>query len=204
MPIRELASDRIYFQRNDEAAEELTNLGFQMPIHLSKVFGLVDNQRTFSALIDLPQLRDDALLGEAIRSLIKIGLIVPMPVTNAYVEDSADISATQRLRMISVATEPSVTDTQALAAIAATTDERKAWKSVLDTNSLDDVKATLLFELRRVLGRDVDLVQIKIMSANNADELMRSVGVCARILEAAISPDVSRKFVAIFKRHFSE
>jgi hypothetical protein len=203
MPIRDLATDRIYFQRNDEAARELSSLGFHMPKHLSKVFDLVDNQRTFRALIDLPHLRDDELVGDAIRSLIKIGLIVPTPVTNADTNDGADISATQRLRMISVATEPSVTDTQALAAIAATTDERKAWKNVLDTSSLDDVKATLLFELRRVLGRDVDVVQIKIMSANNADELMRSVGVCARILEAAISPEVSQKFVAIFKRHFS-
>lgn len=203
MPIRDLATDRIFFQRNDEAAQELTHLGFQMPKHLSKVFDLVDNQRTFRALVDLPDLQGDEFVGDAIRSLIKIGLIVPTPVTNANTEDSADISATQRLRMISVATEPSMSETQALAAIAVTTDERKAWKSALDTTSLDDVKATLLLELRRVLGRDVDVVQIKIMSANNAEELMRSVGVCARILEAAISPEVSQKFIAIFKRHFS-
>jgi fumarylacetoacetate (FAA) hydrolase family protein len=204
MPIRDLASDRIYFQRNDEAAQELIALGFQMPAHLKKVFALVDNLRTFMELINHPSLLEDELVSDAIRSLIKIGLIIPTPATNAENEDTVDISATQRLRMIAAATEPSVSDSQAFAAIAATTDQRKAWKNSLDTQALDDVKATLLFELRRVLGRDVDLVQIKIMSANNADDLMKSVGVCARILEAAISPDVSQKFVAIFKRHFSE
>jgi hypothetical protein len=204
MPISDLASDRIYFQRNDEAADELTHLGFQMPTHISKVFDLIDNRRTFMEVVNHPQLSQDDLVSDAIRSLIKLGLIIPTPVTVASGLDCADISATQRLRMIAVATEPSVSDTQAFAAIAATTDERNAWKNALDTSSLDDVKATLLFELRRVLGRDVDLVQIKIMSANNADQLMKSVGVCARILEAAISADVSQKFVAIFKRHFAE
>lgn len=204
MPIRNLASDHIYFQRNDEAAQELIALGFQMPQHLTQVFGLVDNQRTFRELINHPDLGEDKLVSDAIRSLIKIGLIIPTPVTAANSEDTNDITATQRLRVIAAATESSVSDTEAFAAIAASTNERKAWKNTLDTQALDDVKATLLFELRRVLGRDVDLVQIKIMSANNADELMKSVGVCARILEAAISPDVSQKFVAIFKRHFSE
>jgi len=204
MPIRDLASDRIYFQRNDEAAQELTSLGFQMPKHLTNVFGLVDNLRTFMELVNHPQLKDDELVGDAIRSLIKIGLIIPTPVSVTDSADNSAIRATQRLRVIAAATEPSVSDTHAFAAIAATTDERKAWKNALETSSLDDVKATLLFELRSVLGRDVDLVQIKIMSANNADDLMKSVGVCARILEAAISPAVSQKFVAIFKRHFSE
>ncbi len=204
MTIRDLASDRIYFQRNDEAAQELLALGFQMPQHLKIVFGLVNNVRTFGELNNHPSLANNDLVDDAIRSLIKIGLIIPTPVNAAENEDSAEISATQRLRVIAVATEPSVSDAHAFAAIAATTDQRNAWKSTLNTLSLDDVKATLLFELRRVLGRDVDLVQIKIMSADTADELMKSVGVCARILEAAISRDVSEKFVAIFKRYFSE
>jgi len=209
MRIKDIATERIYFKRNDEASSELAILGFQMPPYLARVFKLVNDQRTFTELVNHPDIAgddfNDEQIGKAIRSLIKIGLIVPLPVSETSQSSSAatQISATQRLKMITAATDTSVSDTQAIAAIGSTKTERIAWEGSLDAQSLANLKASLLLELRRVLGRDVDLVQMKIMSVNSADELMKSVGVCARILEAAISLETSQKFLEIFKKHFA-
>jgi hypothetical protein len=80
---------------------------------------------------------------------------------------------------------------------------RAQWESEVDARHLETVKGTLVQDLRQILGRDVLLVQGKILSANNGEQLIRAVTACSRVLEAAVSKEASEKLMDAFRRHFS-
>jgi hypothetical protein len=80
---------------------------------------------------------------------------------------------------------------------------RSQWEAEVDARHLETVKGTLVQDLRQILGKDVLLVQGKILSANNGEQLIRAVTTCSRVLEAAVSKEASQKLMDAFRRHFS-
>ena len=80
---------------------------------------------------------------------------------------------------------------------------RAQWESEVDARHLETVKGTLVQDLRQILGRDVLLVQGKILSANNGEQLISAVTSCSRVLEAAVSKEAADKLMDAFRRHFS-
>jgi fumarylacetoacetate (FAA) hydrolase family protein len=204
MPIRQFASDSLYFRRNDEAIEEFAKLGFQLPENMARVLKVIDNRRTFRQVASHPSLVMDDTAGEAIRSLIKLGLIEAVPAKaegDLSVEPSA-ITSTQRLRVISAAGDE-ISHTQALAAISTSAGALDELQKEAERRELAMIKAQLLDDLMPILGKDVNLIQAKIESAHNIEELMVAVGVCSRILEVSISKETSLKFVDAFKQRFA-
>ena len=80
---------------------------------------------------------------------------------------------------------------------------RAQWENEVDARHLETVKGALVQDLRQILGRDVLLVQGKILSANNGEQLIRAVRTCSRVLEAAVSKEAADKLMDAFRRHFS-
>jgi hypothetical protein len=208
MPIRQLATDNIFFRRNDEAIDEFARLGFALPDQIARVLKIVDGRRTFKQVVSHPTVLLDETSTDSVRSLIKLGFIEAMPVpqadaaTQQITLEAAHLNATQRLRVIAAASEPNISQTQAMQALNSTPAEREAWQRDVEARQLEEIKASLIGELRQVLGRDVELIQTKILAVNSAEGLLNTVGVCSRILEMGISKDVADKFVAAFKQHF--
>lgn len=208
MSIRQFATDSIFFRRNDEAIEEFNRLGFALSEKMARVLKTVDGRRTFKQVVSHPSIVMDETSSESIRSLIKLGFIEAVPVptpTDASrppVNNDAQINATQRLRVIAAAGEQPASKTQTMQALNATPEERDQWQREVEVRQLEEIKSSLLLELRRVLGKDVELIQMKIIAVTSAEELLSAVGVCSRILEVAISKETADKFIATFKQHF--
>jgi hypothetical protein len=105
MPIQQFVSDSLYFRRNDEAIEEFAKLGFQLPENMARVLKVVDNRRTFRQVMAHPSIEIDETAGEAIRSLIKLGMLEAVPVVNMTTGPQPpahpSITSTQRMRVIS-------------------------------------------------------------------------------------------------------
>jgi len=114
---RELATDNIFFRRNDEAIEEFTSLGFTLPDKIARVLKVVDSRRTFKQVVSHPSVMLDETSTDSVRSLIKLGFIEAMPVLQADMAtqlsslQAAELNATQRLRVIAAASEPDLTNT---------------------------------------------------------------------------------------------
>jgi hypothetical protein len=221
MSIRQFATDSIFFRRNDEAIDEFARLGFKLSDKMARVLKVVDGRRTFKQVVAHPSIVMDQTSSDSIRSLIKLGFIEAVPVpstastastasnisadTNQPTPDNdsdAQINATQRLRVIAVAGEKEISKTQTMQALNTTPAERDQWQREVEARQLEEIKSSLLLELRRVLGKDVELIQMKIIAVTSAEELLHAVGVCSRILEVAISKETADKFVATFKQHF--
>jgi hypothetical protein len=208
MSIRQFATDSIYFRRNDEAIDEFTRLGFKLPDKMARVLKAVDGRRTFKQVVSHPSIMLDETSDKSIRSLIKLGFIeaVPVPIqtdsNRVSANPDAQINATQRLRVIAAAGDETISNTQSMRALNATPAERDQWQRDVEARQLEEIKSSLLLELRRVLGKDVELIQMKIVAVTSAEELLNAVGVCSRILEVAISKETADKFIATFKQHF--
>jgi hypothetical protein len=206
--MRQLATDNIFFRRNDEAIDEFTRLGFTLPEKIARVLKAIDGRRTFKQVVMHPTLMLDETSTDSVRSLIKLGFIEAMPVSQVDIAgkqaafEEAQLNATQRMRVIAAAGEPNITQTQAMQALNSTPAERETWQRDVEARQLEEIKASLVGELRQVLGRDVDLIQTKILAVDSAEGLLNTVGVCSHILEVGISKEVADKFVVAFKQHF--
>lgn len=105
---------------------------------------------------------------------------------------------------IGIRAAPTADSPSSVFATSAMSDAARAqWESEVDARHLETVKGTLVQDLRQILGRDVLLVQGKILSANNGEQLIQAVTACSRVLEAAVSKEASNKLMDAFRRHFS-
>jgi hypothetical protein len=226
MSLEKLASDYVVLTKNEEAISELQRLGIKLPSSLSRLLHVIDNRRTFKQCVTDQRLMGATDIDESLRSLIRLGFVNAVPVdaaTKAAVEPS--LTATTRLKVVTAASDPlnatqSNTVVPPAAEQAATVIRRDAdkpvdkpaaepnaarakWEAEVDARHLETVKGTLVQDLRKILGKDVLLVQGKILSANNGEQLIRAVTTCSRVLEAAVSKEASQKLMDAFRRHFS-
>jgi hypothetical protein len=73
----------------------------------------------------------------------------------------------------------------------------------MELRELADIKTNLFADLVPILGKDVMLVQAKIQSADSVEALMEAIGACCRILEVALSKEISQEFFDAVKRRFA-
>lgn len=228
MSLEKLASDYVVLTKNEEAINELQRLGIKLPSSLSRLLHVIDNRRTFKQCVTDQRLIGATDIDESLRSLIRLGFVNAVPVdaaTKAATEPS--LTATTRLKVVTAVSDP-MNATQSnpvvppVVAPAASAAEpvpvirlgadkpaaepnsaRAKWEAEVDARHLETVKGTLVQDLRQILGKDVLLVQGKILSANNGEQLIRAVTTCSRVLEAAVSKEASQKLMDAFRRHFS-
>jgi hypothetical protein len=225
MSLEKLASDYVVLTKNEEAINELQRLGIKLPSSLSRLLHVIDNRRTFKQCVTDQRLIGATDIDESLRSLIRLGFVNAVPVdaaTKAAAEPS--LTATTRLKVVTAASDPmNATQSNPVvppaaapspAAVAAApvsaakpaaepNAARAKWEAEVDARHLETVKGTLVQDLRQILGKDVLLVQGKILSANNGEQLIRAVTTCSRVLEAAVSKEASQKLMDAFRRHFS-
>jgi hypothetical protein len=167
-------------------------------------------------------------IDESLRSLIRLGFVNAMPAEVASkTQAEPTLTATTRLKVVAAVSDP-MNSTQSIPVVPPTagrpdpsvpvirlstpaaadkpaepTDARAKWEAEVDGRHLETVKGTLVADLRNILGKDVLLVQGKILSANNGEQLIRAVTTCSRVLEAAVSQEAAQKLMDAFRRHFS-
>ena len=200
--LHSFANDYIVLVKNDEAITELAKLGIRLPTTLSKLLHVIDNKRTFKQCVASAVLisMQEFELNEALRSLIRLGFVDAVPATARSLSDQeASITATQRLKVIATANDPAV-GMPDMTKTGSQTVANRAFSSGLNAQDLNAIKADLLLELRRLLGKDVSLVQDLIETARDNEQLIRAVTGCSRVLEAAVSIEASKEFVAAFSR----
>lgn len=203
--LHSFANDYIVLVKNDEAIIELGKLGIRLPMTLSKLLHVIDNRRTFKECVAsavLAAMNEDDL-NEALRSLIRLGFVDAVPATARSMSDQeASITATQRLKVIATANDPAMSGSTSANAsnVENQPNVARAFSSGLNSQDLGAIKSDLLLELRRLLGKDVSLVQDLIETARDNEQLIRAVTGCSRVLEAAVSIEASKEFVAAFSR----
>jgi hypothetical protein len=230
MSLEKLASDYVVLTKNEEAINELQRLGIKLPSSLSRLLHVIDNRRTFKQCVTDQRLMGATDIDESLRSLIRLGFVNAVPVdaaTKAAAEPS--LTATTRLKVVAAASDP-LNATQSNTVVPPAAEPvvpvirlgadkpaekpagepagepnaaRAKWEAEVDARHLETVKGTLVQDLRQILGKDVLLVQGKILSANNGEQLIRAVTTCSRVLEAAVSKEASQKLMEAFRRHFS-
>jgi hypothetical protein len=205
MSLENFASDYIILVKNEEAITELQRLGIKLPSSLSRLLFVIDNRRTFKQCVMDPRLNGATDTDESLRSLIRLGFVNAIPASNVPTAVEPNLSATTRLKVVAAVNDPANNKTQILkvADEAGAAAARAKWEHEVDARHMENVKATLILDLRRILGKDVSLVQGKILSAVNGEELIKAVTSCARVLETAVSREASDKLMDAFKRHFS-
>ncbi len=206
MSLENFASDYIVLVKNEEAINELQRLGIKLPSSLSRLLFVIDNRRTFKQCVMDPRLIGATDTDESLRSLIRLGFVNAIPASPASTaEPEPSLTATTRLKVVAAVNDPANNKTQVMRAVdeAGAAAARAKWEHEVDARHMENVKATLILDLRRILGKDVSLVQGKILSANNGEELIKAVTSCARVLETAVSKEASDKLMDAFKRHFS-
>lgn len=225
MSLEKLASDYVVLTKNEEAINELQRLGIKLPSSLSRLLHVIDNRRTFKQCVTDQRLMGATDIDESLRSLIRLGFVNAVPVdaaTKAAAEPS--LTATTRLKVVTAASDPmNATQSNPVVSPAAPPPAepvpvirlgadkpagepnaaRAKWEAEVDARHLETVKGTLVQDLRQILGKDVLLVQGKILSANNGEQLIRAVTTCSRVLEAAVSKEAAQKLMDAFRRHFS-
>ena len=109
--LHSFANDYIVLVKNEEAITELAKLGIRLPTTLSKLLHVIDNRRTFKECVASAVLgsMQEFELNEALRSLIRLGFVDAVPAAaRSQSDQEASITATQRLKVIATASDPSV------------------------------------------------------------------------------------------------
>jgi hypothetical protein len=206
MSLENLASDYVVLVKNEEAINELQRLGIKLPSSLSRLLFVIDNRRTFKQCVMDPRLNGATDTDESLRSLIRLGFVNAIPASSApQASAEPNLTATTRLKVVAAVNDPASNRTQGMKVFdpASAAEARAKWESEVDARHMENVKATLILDLRRILGKDVSLVQGKILSASNGEELIKAVTSCARVLETAVSKEASDKLMDAFRRHFA-
>ncbi len=223
MSLQTLATDFVVLTKNEEAIVESQRLGIKLPSSLSRLLHVIDNRRTFKQCMTDPRLLGATDLDESLRSLVRLGFVNALPADVANVAASEpSLTATTRLKVVTAASDPMNATQQnpparvavdptvpvirlgaAKPAVPEPTGTRAQWESEVDARHLETVKGALVQDLRQILGKDVLLVQGKILAANNGEQLIRAVTTCSRVLETAVSKESAQKLMAAFKKHFS-
>jgi hypothetical protein len=234
------ANEFVVLHKNFDALQEMMDVGVALPTQQRLVLQVVDGKRNLKLIVRELDRSLGAQTQSTIRSLLRMGLIQPMPVESA--EDAAQmaqieakLSATGRMRVIAAISDPKLlkdiaptasnvdphsmlrdgslksltTAAPHVAGEPLQSDEVPSAANIarllqgreIEPRNLEALKFVLIDDLRQLLGADVELVRVKIMMATRAEELMKAVVLCARVLDIAVSKEAAEKFCrALLKR----